>query len=138
MAMIEIKKYANRRLYNMADSRYITLVDLADMIKDKQQVTITDARSGEDLTATTLLQILIETHNSDAPLLSADVLATMIAYDNTATSAALASHIATAMTHFQADQQNLQDMTQGDKLNEVKSALSSLTKAVAELERSSS
>lgn len=55
-----VKKYSNRRLYDTSDSRYITLEDLADKVKKGEDVRVVDAKTGEDLTAATLTQILVE------------------------------------------------------------------------------
>jgi len=45
-----VKKYANRRLYNTGTSTYVTLDDLAQMVKDDDEFTVRDAKSGEDIT----------------------------------------------------------------------------------------
>jgi len=58
--MLTVKKYSNRRLYDTAESRYITLEELADRIRDGSDVQVLDAKSGEDLTAATLTQIIID------------------------------------------------------------------------------
>jgi len=55
-----VKKYGNRRLYDTSDSRYITLENLADKVRQGAEVQVVDAKTGEDLTAPTLTQILIE------------------------------------------------------------------------------
>jgi polyhydroxyalkanoate synthesis repressor PhaR len=55
-----IKKYGNRRLYDTSDSRYITLEELADKVRRGEDVQVLDAKTGEDLTAATLTQILVE------------------------------------------------------------------------------
>ena len=47
---IIIKKYANRRLYNTGTSTYVTLEDLADMVKKGQEFTVQDAKTGDDIT----------------------------------------------------------------------------------------
>ncbi len=57
---ILIKKYGNRRLYDTADSRYITLEELSDRIQGGADVRVVDVKSGEDLTQATLTQIIIE------------------------------------------------------------------------------
>ena len=56
-----IKKYSNRRLYDTEISGYINLEGLAALIQDGQQVTVRDAKSGEDLTRVVLVQVLMET-----------------------------------------------------------------------------
>ena len=55
-----IKKYANRRLYNTGTSSYVTLEDLATMVKNDEQFTVQDAKSGEDITHSVLTQIIFE------------------------------------------------------------------------------
>jgi polyhydroxyalkanoate synthesis repressor PhaR len=60
MATITVKKYGNRRLYDTADSRYVTLEELAEKIRKGSDAKIVDAKSGQDLTQSTLTQIIIE------------------------------------------------------------------------------
>ena len=57
---ITIKKYANRRLYNTGTSTYITLEDLAAMVKKGDDFVVFDAKSGEDITRPVLTQIIFE------------------------------------------------------------------------------
>ena len=57
---ITIKKYANRRLYNTGTSTYVTLEDLAVMVKAGENFVVFDAKSGEDITRSVLAQILFE------------------------------------------------------------------------------
>src|SRR6516225_2704179 len=64
MATVTVKKYGNRRLYDTADSRYVTLEELADKIRKGTDVTIVDAKSGQDLTQSTLTQIIIESRGA--------------------------------------------------------------------------
>jgi polyhydroxyalkanoate synthesis repressor PhaR len=59
-APITIKKYANRRLYNTATSSYVTLENLAQMVKDGVEFVVYDAKSGEDITRSVLTQIIVE------------------------------------------------------------------------------
>ena len=60
---IIIKKYANRRLYNTATSTYVTLDDLALMVKAGQNFQVVDAKTGEDITRSVLTQIIFEEEN---------------------------------------------------------------------------
>jgi polyhydroxyalkanoate synthesis repressor PhaR len=55
-----VKKYANRRLYDTQESRYITLEELAGRIRDGAEARVVDAATGEDLTQATLAQIILE------------------------------------------------------------------------------
>src|ERR1700738_2877340 len=60
---ITIKKYANRRLYNTGTSTYVTLEDLAGMVKSGEDFVVYDAKSGEDITRSVLTQIIFEQEN---------------------------------------------------------------------------
>ncbi|MGH6671954.1 MAG: polyhydroxyalkanoate synthesis repressor PhaR [Xanthobacteraceae bacterium] len=60
---IEIKKYANRRLYNTGTSAYVTLEDLASMVKSGEDFVVHDAKSGDDITRSVLTQIIFEQEN---------------------------------------------------------------------------
>jgi polyhydroxyalkanoate synthesis repressor PhaR len=62
---VVIKKYANRRLYNTGTSTYVTLEDLAEMVKKGEDFTVQDAKSGEDITHAVLTQIIFELENKD-------------------------------------------------------------------------
>jgi polyhydroxyalkanoate synthesis repressor PhaR len=60
---ITIKKYANRRLYNTGTSTYVTLEDLAGMVKEGEDFLVYDAKSGDDITRSVLAQIIFEQEN---------------------------------------------------------------------------
>lgn len=62
---VVIKKYANRRLYNTGTSTYVTLEDLAEMVKRDEEFVVHDARTGEDITHPVLTQIIFELENKD-------------------------------------------------------------------------
>jgi polyhydroxyalkanoate synthesis repressor PhaR len=62
---ITIKKYANRRLYNTGTSAYVTLEDLATMVKEGENFVVFDAKSGEDITRSVLAQIIFEQENKE-------------------------------------------------------------------------
>ena len=60
---VVIKKYANRRLYNTGTSTYVTLEDLAGMVKNGEDFIVYDAKTGEDITRSVLTQIIFEQEN---------------------------------------------------------------------------
>jgi polyhydroxyalkanoate synthesis repressor PhaR len=62
---VTIKKYANRRLYNTGTSTYVTLEDLATMVKNGEEFTVSDAKTGEDITRSVLTQIIFEQENKE-------------------------------------------------------------------------
>jgi len=64
-APITIKKYANRRLYNTGTSTYVTLEDLAVMVKKGEECVVYDAKSGDDITRPVLAQIIFEQEGKD-------------------------------------------------------------------------
>ena len=133
--MIEIKKYANRRLYDTTQSAYITLADLAMMVQNGHHVNISDAKTGADLTQSTLLQILSERHAQQGGALSVEVLSALIAYDNDETGIALAAHLNEAIAQFQAIQNGtMQDEgTKSADIEAVKKALLALNASFSRL-----
>jgi len=66
---IAIKKYANRRLYHTGSSEYVTLEDLAKMVKAGEEFLVSDAKTGEDITRSVLAQIIFEQENKGQNLL---------------------------------------------------------------------
>lgn len=75
-----IKKYPNRRLYDTQASAYITLGDVKTLVMDQAQFQVVDAKSGEDLTRSILLQIIIEEEGGGTPILSSQVLEQIIRF----------------------------------------------------------
>ena len=75
-----IKKYANRRLYNTGTSTYVTLEDLAGMVKSGEDFTVVDAKSGEDITRSVLTQIIFEQENKGQNLLPITFLRQLIRF----------------------------------------------------------
>ena len=77
---IVIKKYANRRLYNTATSTYVTLDDLATMLKGGTDFLVYDAKTGEDITRSVLTQIIFEEENKGTTLLPINFLRQLIRF----------------------------------------------------------
>jgi polyhydroxyalkanoate synthesis repressor PhaR len=75
-----IKKYPNRRLYDTKTSSYITLSDMKDMVMACEQFVVIDAKSGEDLTRSILLQIILEEESAGMPMFTTQVLAQIIRF----------------------------------------------------------
>lgn len=76
-----IKKYANRRLYNTGTSTYVTLDDLAQMVKRGEDFTVQDAKSGDDITHSVLTQIIFEQESKNGnTLLPISFLRQLISY----------------------------------------------------------
>jgi polyhydroxyalkanoate synthesis repressor PhaR len=75
---VVIKKYANRRLYNTATSAYVTLDDLAGMVKSGTNFVVYDAKSGDDITRSVLTQIIFEEESKGENLLPINFLRQLI------------------------------------------------------------
>jgi polyhydroxyalkanoate synthesis repressor PhaR len=75
---VVIKKYANRRLYNTATSAYVTLDDLASMVKSGTDFLVFDAKTGDDITRSVLTQIIVEEENKGQNLLPINFLRQLI------------------------------------------------------------
>jgi polyhydroxyalkanoate synthesis repressor PhaR len=75
---VVIKKYANRRLYNTATSAYVTLDDLAAMVKSGTDFLVFDAKTGDDITRSVLTQIIVEEENKGQNLLPINFLRQLI------------------------------------------------------------
>jgi len=73
-----IKKYPNRRLYDTSASAYVTLAEIKDLVVRNQPVKVVDAKSGEDLTRSILLQIILEEEAAGTPMFSEAMLAHLI------------------------------------------------------------
>ncbi len=75
-----IKKYPNRRLYDTDTSSYITLADVKQLVMDSELFVVRDAKTGEDLTRSILLQIILEEEAGGKPMLSEPALANIIRF----------------------------------------------------------
>ena len=75
-----IKKYPNRRLYDTDTSSYITLSEIRQLVMDSESFVVRDAKSGDDLTRSILLQIILEEEAHGSPMFTAPVLANIIRF----------------------------------------------------------
>ena len=75
-----IKKYPNRRLYDTQSSSYVTLAEIKKMVMTALPVQVLDAKTGEDLTRTILLQIILEEESAGVPMFSEAVLSNIIRF----------------------------------------------------------
>jgi polyhydroxyalkanoate synthesis repressor PhaR len=64
-----IKRYSNRKLYDTQESRYVTLEELEELIRAGKEISVVDVSTGEDLTAVTLAQIILESERSHRVML---------------------------------------------------------------------
>lgn len=75
-----IKKYPNRRLYDTSSSTYITLSEVRQLVMDCEPFAVIDAKTGEDLTRSILLQIILEQEANGTPMFTAPVLSNIIRF----------------------------------------------------------
>ena len=106
-APIRIRKYANRRLYNTASSSYVTLADLARLVREGVEFTVEDAKSGEDLTRATLTQIIVDEEQNGANLLPVSLLRQIISMYRDNTGWMLPTYLERSMEWFAANQDQM-------------------------------
>jgi polyhydroxyalkanoate synthesis repressor PhaR len=104
-----IKKYPNRRLYDTAESRYITLDEVRQMVLEEVPFKVIDRQSDEDITRNILLQIIMEQESGGAPLFSADVLARFIRNYGAAAQNGFSEYLETSLRFFTEQQQAMQE-----------------------------
>ena len=104
---IVIKKYANRRLYNTASSSYVTLDDLAKMIKEGGDFVVYDAKTGEDLTRSVMTQIIVEQEQKGQNLLPISFLRQLIGFYGDSMQFLVPGYLEQAMMTFARNQEQM-------------------------------
>jgi polyhydroxyalkanoate synthesis repressor PhaR len=104
-----IKKYANRRLYHTGTSTYVTLEDLARMVKDGEDFVVLDAKSSEDITRAVLGQIIFEQENRGQHLLPIAFLRQLIRFYGDQMQAVLPSYLECSLSSFARNQDELRE-----------------------------
>jgi len=104
-----IKKYPNRRLYDTKTSTYITLVDVKTLVLQNEPFEVVDAKTGENLTRSILLQIILEEEAGGAPMFTADVLSQMIRFYGNAMQGMLGKFLENNIKAFSDMQSKLKD-----------------------------
>jgi polyhydroxyalkanoate synthesis repressor PhaR len=107
----QIKKYPNRRLYDTLTSSYITLSDVKEMVLQFEHFQVLDAKTGEDLTRSILLQILLEEESCGIPLLSSDLLSLIIRLYGNAMQGMLGKYLENNIHSFLELQHKLQEQS---------------------------
>ena len=108
-----IKKYPNRRLYDTDTSTYITLSEVRQLVIDNQNVVVRDAKTGEDLTRSILLQIILEEEAGGAPMFSEAVLANIIRFYGHAMQGFFGANLESNIQAFADMQKKMMEMTPG-------------------------
>lgn len=107
-----IKKYPNRRLYDTRTSSYITLADVKELVLGREEFQVVDAKTGEDLTRSILLQIILEEEAGGAPMFTSDLLAHMIRFYGNATQGMMGKYLENNIKAFTEMQAKLQEQAQ--------------------------
>ncbi|MFD2238362.1 polyhydroxyalkanoate synthesis repressor PhaR [Aureimonas populi] len=105
-----IKKYANRRLYNTGTSMYVTLENLASMVKGGEDFTVQDAKTGEDITHQVLTQIIFEQENkSGQTLMPATFLRQLIRFYGDQMQMVIPAYLEQSMAALSREQETFRD-----------------------------
>ena len=108
-----LKKYPNRRLYDTQLSTYITLADVKAMVLTGEHFEVRDAKSGEDLTRSILLQIILEEETGGVPIFSAQMLAQIIRFYGNAMQGMMGSYLEKNLQTFTDIQNRLAEQSKG-------------------------
>jgi polyhydroxyalkanoate synthesis repressor PhaR len=105
--VVVIKKYANRRLYNTATSAYVTLEDLAQMVREGVEFVVYDAKTNDELTRQILTQIIFEEESRGEALLPVQFLRQLIGFYGNSMQAVLPSYLEMSLDSFSRQQEQL-------------------------------
>jgi polyhydroxyalkanoate synthesis repressor PhaR len=121
-----IKKYPNRRLYDTEISSYIKLDDVRQLVLDHQDIQVLDAKTGDDLTRSVLLQIIAEHEEQGEPLFTTQLLTRLIRFYGDALQGFMGSYLERSLDVFLEQQQqfrkqldNVMDKTPWSMMNEM-------------------
>ena len=108
-----IKKYPNRRLYDTDTSTYITLTEVKQLVMAHAPIVVRDAKTGEDLTRSILLQIILEEEAGGAPLFTEQVLANIIRFYGHAMQGFMGTYLEKNIQAFTELQKKIAEQSQG-------------------------
>jgi polyhydroxyalkanoate synthesis repressor PhaR len=120
-----VKKYPNRRLYDTAESRYITLADIRRLVVEHVDFVVIDKKNQQDITRAILLQVIAEQEHSSQPMLSREFLSQVIRNHAEQAHGVLSSYLEQSIRLFSAQQRELRErirqVTGSDALDAVAS-----------------
>jgi polyhydroxyalkanoate synthesis repressor PhaR len=124
-----IKKYANRRLYNTATSTYVTLEDLAKMVRSGSDFIVYDAKTGDDITRSVLTQIIFEEENKGAQnLLPINFLRQLIRFYGDAMQGVVPGYLEMSLDNLFKEQSKIREQIMGPFGGDVFKGLEEQTK----------
>lgn len=104
-----IKKYPNRRLYDTESSTYVTLAEIKKLVMAASPLVVVDAKTGEDLTRSILLQIILEEESAGVPMFSEAVLSNIIRFYGHAMQGHMGSYLESHVQSFMDWQSKLSE-----------------------------
>ncbi len=123
-----IKKYANRRLYDASQSRHITLDDIRALIIGGEKIKVVDDKTGEDITRHILLQVIADQEQFGRPILSTQVLESLIRFYGNAMQGFLSSYLEKSVEAFMHQQDVMQSQISKLMNNTPLSTMAELTR----------
>jgi polyhydroxyalkanoate synthesis repressor PhaR len=111
--VVIIKKYANRRLYDTESSSYITLERLAEMVRQKREFKVVDAKSGDDITHAVLTQIVMDEEAGGTTMLPVNFLRQLIGMYGDRMQSMVPQYLEASLDAFQRNQSQLRDTLAG-------------------------
>jgi polyhydroxyalkanoate synthesis repressor PhaR len=111
--VVIIKKYANRRLYDTESSSYITLERLAEMVRQKRQFKVVDAKTGEDLTRGVLAQIIMDEEARGTNMLPVNFLRQLISMYGDQMQAVVPQYLEASLEQLQHNQSKFREAMAG-------------------------
>lgn len=108
-----LKKYPNRRLYDTRTSSYITLADVKQMVLASEDFEVRDAKTGEDLTRTVLLQIIAEHEERGQPMFSTRMLSQVIRFYGDSLQGFMGGYLERSMQNFLDQSQQFRNQVSG-------------------------
>lgn len=130
-----IKKYPNRRLYDTAESKYITLEDVRQLVLKGVDFCVVDKKSGDDITHSILLQIIVEQEEDGEPMFSSDALTRIIRFYGDAAQGLASSFLDRSVNMFAEQQEQFRSQLHDAMRKHPLTALTELTQQNLQLWR---
>lgn len=111
--VVIIKKYANRRLYDTESSTYITLERLAEMVRQKREFQVLDAKSGEDITRSVLTQIIMDEESRGSTMLPVNFLRQLISMYGDQMQSVVPQYLEASLDALQRNQSQMREAVAG-------------------------
>ena len=111
--VVIIKKYANRRLYDTESSTYITLERLAEMVRQKREFKVVDAKSGDDITRSVLTQIIMDEESRGSTMLPVNFLRQLISMYGDQMQSVVPQYLEASLDALQRNQSQLRETMAG-------------------------